>query len=297
MTTAAPGWFLRALAQPYSDHVVEVAGCPIHYLAWGAADRPGIVFVHGGAAHAHWWSHIAPHFADDYRVAALDLSGHGDSGRRDQYGLTAWTQEIMAVAGDAGIEGPPIVVGHSMGGFVSIATAATYADDVAGIVIYDSPVTRVDPEVEAARRDGVFKPPRVYTDLDEAIRRFRTIPAQDNYEPYVMAHVARHSLRETEGGWRWKFDDRVFSPWRDQVADFLPLITCRIALFRSEHGLADEAVGEFLYESTGRVAPVIVLPEAGHHVMLDQPLQVVVGLRTLLADWEHSTPRRRAAAP
>jgi hypothetical protein len=48
-----------------------------------------------------------------------------------------------------------------------------------------------------------------------------------------------------------------------------------------------------MYELLGRVAPVIEIPEAYHHIMLDQPLLLVAGLRTLLADWEHSVPHRR----
>jgi DNA mismatch repair protein MutL len=57
-----PQWFANAIENKPTDCVVEVAGCPIHYLKWGPAGRAGIVFVHGGAAHAHWWSFIAPLF-------------------------------------------------------------------------------------------------------------------------------------------------------------------------------------------------------------------------------------------
>ena len=63
----APGWFRRALAEPYADEEVTVEGATVHYLAWGAAGRPGLVFVHGGGAHAHWWTHVAAHFARDHR--------------------------------------------------------------------------------------------------------------------------------------------------------------------------------------------------------------------------------------
>ena len=79
-----PGWFIRALETPWEDRTVTVAEVPIHYLYWEAApesDRPGLVFVHGNGAHAHWWTFLAPFFLEHYRVAALDLSGAGDSGR------------------------------------------------------------------------------------------------------------------------------------------------------------------------------------------------------------------------
>ena len=70
-------------------------------------------------------------------------------------------------------------------------------------------------------------------------------------------------------------------------------IRCRVALFRAEFGLVTPDIGDFMYEKLGRVAPVIEVPLAWHHVMLDQPIPLLTGLRTLLADWEHSTPHRR----
>ncbi|MCB1005319.1 MAG: alpha/beta fold hydrolase, partial [Acidimicrobiales bacterium] len=117
----APAWFGRALAEPFEDGAVEVDGNPIHYLAWGRPDRRGLVFVHGGGAHAHWWTHVAATFARQFRVVAVDLSGHGDSGHRDHYALEQWTHEVMAAARAGRIAGHPVVVGHSMGGFVTIA--------------------------------------------------------------------------------------------------------------------------------------------------------------------------------
>jgi len=52
----APAWYRQAMDVPYQDHTVDVAGAHIHYMAWGEPGRPGLVFVHGGAAHAHWWT-------------------------------------------------------------------------------------------------------------------------------------------------------------------------------------------------------------------------------------------------
>ena len=55
-------------------------------------------------------------------------------------------------------------------------------------------------------------------------------------------------------------------------------------------------IGAYMYEQLGRLAPVVEVPFAYHHVMLDQPIPLVTGLRTLLADWEHSVPHRRGDA-
>ena len=132
-----PAWFDRALAVPFSQEEVKVDGCNIRSLAWGEPDRRGLVFVHGGGAHAHWWTHVAATFAAEFRVVAIDLSGHGDSGHRDAYALDQWTDEVVAVAETARIDGLPIVIGHSMGGFVTIATAARHGDRVDGVIVCD----------------------------------------------------------------------------------------------------------------------------------------------------------------
>ncbi|HZM31734.1 MAG TPA: alpha/beta hydrolase [Acidimicrobiales bacterium] len=292
-----PAWFRRALAEPYGDEQVVVGGAAVHYLAWGRPGRRGIVFVHGGGAHAHWWTHVAAHFAGDFRVLALDLSGHGDSEHRAEYTLDTWADEVMAVADVGGVEGPPIVVGHSMGGFVTIGTAALHSDRLAGAIVCDSPVTAPDPEVDAARIGSAFGAPRTYPTLDDALVHFRTVPPQAHYLPYVVDYVARHSVRRTEGGWRWKFDRQVFAQFaggmRSIALPYLGKVRCRFALLRSEHGLVTADIGAEMYETLGRVAPVIEIPEAGHHAMLDQPLLLLTALRTLVADWEHSEPHRR----
>ena len=293
----APSWFRRALAVPFEDGSVDVAGASVHFLAWGERGRRGLVFVHGGGAHAHWWTHIAATFAEEFRVLAVDLSGHGDSDHRRNYDIEQWTQEIASVASSGGIDGPPVVVGHSMGGFVTIATAALHGDDLAGVVVCDSPVTEPDPEVESYRLKESFGRPRTYASVDEALARFRTVPPQEHYLDYVIDHVGRRSLREADGGWQWKFDRRIFEQFaggsmRAIALPYLSRVRCRFALLRSERGLVTRDIGASMYEVLGRVAPVIELPEAGHHAMLDQPLVLLTALRTLLADWDHSEPHR-----
>jgi len=293
--TDTPQWFLDALSiEP--DHIaVDVEGAAVHALVWGETGRPGIVLVHGGAAHAHWWSHIAPAFLPDFRVVAIDLSGHGDSDRREQYSLDTWTDEVVAVIDACDFAGDPVVVGHSMGGFVTIATAARHNDRLGGAIIIDSPVVKVDPEVEQARRTNDFAKAKVYDDPEIPIAKFRTIPAQEHYLPFVKDHVARNSLRRLDDGrWGWKFDPTVFIPRRNDAASYLAGVRCRVALLRCEHGLVTTDIGDYMYEQLGRVAPVIELPTAGHHPMLDVPLILVTALRALLADWDHSRPLGRA---
>jgi pimeloyl-ACP methyl ester carboxylesterase len=290
-----PPWFTEAVTTPFESRTVDVQGCPIHYLAWGDESKPGLVLVHGGAAHAHWWSFIAPHLTRDYRVVALDLSGHGDSGRRESYAREIFAEEVMGVARDAEFIGKPIVVGHSLGGMVTILCAALHGEDLAGVVIVDSPVRKPDPETQEATHGTSFRNPKTYPSEEAAVARFRLVPPQPCENDYVLDHIARHSVIETERGWTWKFDRRVFpSSAPRPMAEYLKQVPCRIALVRGEWSVVLlPETARYMYELLERYAPLIEIPQAHHHLFLDQPLAFIAALRTLLADWEHSVPRRR----
>lgn len=289
-TTQPPAWFTRALSAPVTTGSVNVAGAMVSYRCFGGETAAGLVLVHGGAAHARWWDHIAPMLAGDRRVVAIDLSGHGDSEPRDKYSLDIWAEEVMAAADAAGITDPPVIVGHSMGGFVALRTAGLYGSGLEGIVVIDSPVQEITPEQQAAREERAFGPKRVYPSREAALARFRPIPDQPVL-PYIAEHIARTSIRAVPGGWSWKFDPAVFGRSAG-TPGLLRHLDCRVALFHAENGIVPPQTTELMYDKLGQLAPVIEIPAAGHHVMMDQPIALVTGIRALLSDWDHSLPSR-----
>lgn len=289
----APSWFRDAIAQTPRHDLIDVLGCPIHRMAWGDPNMPGLVLIHGGAAHAHWWSFIAPLLSHRYHVVAFDLSGHGDSGRRDDYPRRIWADEVIGVIEASNFIGPPIVVGHSMGGIVSIVTASVYGDRLAGAIIVDAPVRRPDPESDSGRRGTEFRNPKVYPDRATAKQHFRLVPAQPCDNAFILDYIAEHSLREVESGVTWKFDPKVFKrSSTDLMSDYLSSVRCRIALIRGEQSrVVPPETRDYMVELLHRNAPLVEIPEAHHHLILDQPIAFIAALRALLSDWEHSVPR------
>lgn len=293
-----PGWFDAALAWEPERGTTTVAGAAVAWLAWGDRAQPGVVLVHGGAAHAHWWSFLGPLLARRYRVVALDLSGHGDSAWRDRYAMTQWADEVMEVSAAAGIGDRFVLVGHSMGGYVSMVAAALHGDDLLGAVIVDAPVRRPDPESEEGRSGRAFRNPKRYPDLRTAMGHFHLIPDQPVTHPYIVDHVARRSLRQvTEdgaGAWTWKFDPRVFARTeRPPLHDHLASVRCRVGVLYGElSDLVTPDVSDYMNELLGRTAPFVEIPQAHHHLILDQPLAFIAAVRALLADWEHTVPKR-----
>jgi pimeloyl-ACP methyl ester carboxylesterase len=296
---AAPKWFDETVAIKPESRFVQVSGANIHYLRWGDRGQPGLLLVHGNAAHAHWWDFIAPFLARDYNVAAMDLSGMGDSDwRKTGYSMDLFAREEIAVCEDAGmfkLDEPPVIVAHSFGGFVTMLTGDLYGDRLAGVVIVDSPVN--PPDRPGGPPNRVIKPHNIYPTLAAAMARFRLMPPQTADNLYLVDWVARHSLKEVDGGFTWKFDPAIWQRFSiGDTAERLKATRCRIAVFRGEHSvLLPPSIGEYMFNLLGRSAPVVEIPQAQHHIMLDQPLALVAALRALLADWDHSTPTRRPA--
>ncbi|MGA9794331.1 MAG: alpha/beta hydrolase [Rhizomicrobium sp.] len=292
----APQWFDRTIAVAPESSFVEVEGARIHYLRWGNCAKPGLLLVHGNAAHAYWWSFIAPFLAREYNVAAMDLSGMGDSQWRASYSMELFVQEELAVCEAAGMFAnaePPIIVAHSFGGFVTMLAGALYGDRLAGTVIVDSPVNPPDRPGGPPKR--VIRPHNIYPTLAMALGRFRLMPPQTCDNLYIVDWVARRSLKAVEGGFTWKFDPAIWQRFSiGDTAARLRATKCRIAIFRGENSvLMPPEIGEYMFNLLGRAAPVVTVPEAQHHVMLDQPLALVAALRALLADWNHSVATRR----
>jgi pimeloyl-ACP methyl ester carboxylesterase len=69
------------------------------------------------------------------------------------------------------------------------------------------------------------------------------------------------------------------------LRDLLPDLRCPVALFRCENGLVSPEMAAEMADLVEGPMPVVDLPDAGHHPMLDQPLALVTALRTLLAFW------------
>lgn len=297
MPQDAPGWFKRALATPFEDKTVEVNGVPIHYLLWDSEDKekPGLIFVHGNGAHAHWWTFIAPFFLAHYRVLALDLSGAGDSGHRETYTPEGFAEEVASAADDAGFGNDSVVVGHSFGGFITLKTGLIYRDRLEGVVLVDSAVRPPDFQWERDPRRSPIKEKRVYPDFESAHARFRLMPPQDCLNQYILDYIGRHSLTEVEGGWTWKFDDGLFRKFDfgSNMHEDLASLKCRVGVIYGENSyLFSQDIADFMFKVLDESVPFVGIPEAQHHLFLDQPLAFVSSLRTLLAEWRHSRPDR-----
>lgn len=268
-----------------TSHFVEANGVRLHYLDYGTAGKPPMLCIHGGAAHAHWFDFVARGFAEDHHVLALDLRGHGDSARADP-STYAW--KTFAADIDAFVEKMDlrdfVLVGHSMGGMVSLVYASTHPGRIGRLVIVDSIMLMPMERVTRMREFGA-RPAKGYANEDELVARYRLEPADTQMAAAgVIERMARHSGRqEADGLWRHKADRAVYANFT-QIAG-IPLwekVKVPALVVRGEH--SDRFTPQVLAEVRQRAPQVqmVEVPASDHHITLDNPHGFVEVVRDFL---------------
>ena len=283
--STTPQWFWDAIDRKAETGFVEVADCDINYLYWSQPGNPGLLFVHGHNAHAHWWDFVAPSYADTFQTVALDLSGMGDSDHRDEYSADLYAREIVAVADKCDMTKDTILVSHSFGGMVSIRTVAEYPDRFKGLILLDSGVKHPDdirpPEPER------LAAAKLYPSAEIARSRFRLQPSQQCANQFILDHIARHSIEYIDEGFGWKFDEEHRTrmlPYEDVQNDFESIAIKAALIFGDSSEYFSQKSAEFMKSLLPQLE-VTELADAQHHLFLDQPLSFIATLTGQLEAW------------
>ncbi|NOY17364.1 MAG: alpha/beta hydrolase [Gammaproteobacteria bacterium] len=292
----------KGLSEPPKQMRLEFAGTQLNTLEWGDLSQPGLLFLHGGAAHAGWWRFIAPFFLPDYHCIAVDISGHGDSARRSKYTPVLWSEEVLALVRDRSIfKYSPVIIGHSMGGLIGIRAAAVLGKELPGLVIIDSSVRprQVNRVAEGNKNEGdterrrngsnLLGQKRIYENRQQALARFRLIPAQPCKNKVLLEYIAAESIRKTDDGWTWKYDPEAFRNLQSvSIFDELKIIVCPTAIIYGQHSrILDRETAENMRNEIRNAMKIIEIADAYHHIMLDQPVVLIEELKRILKCWKY----------
>jgi pimeloyl-ACP methyl ester carboxylesterase len=268
----------------------------LHYVDWGNEDKPPLLLVHGGRDHARSWDWVARALRDEYHVIAPDLRGHGDSAWSygGPYTIAEFVLDIAQLIEALHLQ-PLTIIGHSLGGTVSLHYAGVYPEKVARLVAVEGlgpppklirerlqrPIwERIDAWIEQVRGLSA-RQARRYPSIDAAATRMREENSSLSEEQ--ARHLTVHGVaRNEDGSFSWKFDnyERALFPQRWDLAEIHSLwarITCPTLLVR---GLASWAGDPELDGSLAcfRDARSVALEGAGHwvhHDRLDEFLKIV----------------------
>ena len=275
-----PNWFWEAIDVEPVTKTVEVDECDVSYRHYEAIGKPGMLLIHGMNAHSRWWDFIAPQLLDRYQVAAMDLTGMGDSDYRYEYSSNTYADEILAVLDDAKFGIDSIVVAHSFGGYMAVRAANKAPDRFKALVMVDSGIRHPDdPVPEQIWMSGARS--KIYPDKETALNRFRVQPPQPCDNEFLLQYIARNSLMPVDGGWTWKFDEDLLTSLTDaerKPEEFQALTTTLGVIFGAESELFSRRTLEYMQELIPEPFPIKEIANAQHHLFLDQPQAFVESL-------------------
>lgn len=282
---ARPDWYRELHIEPEQALYPAVDGARLEVLVWGESGKPGILLAHGSRAHARWWGPVAPLLAQDYRVVSFSWSGMGGSEWRPAYSIDQQVTELFSAAEAGGAfagEMSPVFIAHSFGTRALAQAAADRGDELSGAIL-------VDGVIMSTRRpplNSMLLDPR-YETLTEALARFNLKPAQSCENAFILDDIARASLEDTGTGWRWRFDPEFYRKFT--LMDVGPAVAnarCRLAFIHGEKSAVltpEELDAQRSQAPLG--TPFVGIPNAGHHIMVDQPIALTVALRSLVETW------------
>ncbi len=180
----------------FREGYVTSEGFRMHYLEWGKAGR-SIVTLHSMMMDAHGLDTFSEAMAKDNRVLAIDLLGHGDSDKPvSKVSLEQHTEAIRGVVRKRKFQ-EPILVGHSIGGIISIVYAAKHPDEVSRVVLVD--IAPWDPSRPRVRPS--MPTPESFKSEEEAMAYFKqrfskfTPEAYENRMKYGLVKGSDGRLR------------------------------------------------------------------------------------------------------
>lgn len=259
---------------PRIGKTVSADGVEIAYMSQGRGET-AIIFIHGGFADRSFWSNQVGPFSAKYRVIALDLAGHGESGKnRQKWNLPAFAQDVRAVMEKENIR-RAVLVGNSLAGPVALETTLLLPEKIIGIVAVDT------------FQDFAAQPPAGYfqkiaesfrSDFNKTMQQLVRSLFHSDVDPKLYAQIEAKMLKsspEMAASLMASFESydeaaaakKVTQPIRCINGDLYPT---QIEKNRSVHPDFD----------------AVIIPHTGHFPMLEQPELFNRRLTEILASFE-----------
>jgi len=258
-------------AAPYADKYANVNGVRMHYLDWGSPEKPPLILIHGIARHAHTFDHIAPHFARDYHVIAIDMRGHGDSewDAEGHYLVEDHVKDLEDLVAQLRLRRITLL-GNSTGGRVAQVFAGLHPDLVARLVVEDvGPERPEDISSGFARR--VKQEANGWASEDELVQQLTT-ENPGVAASWIRSYAHFGARPRADGRLVWKRDP-------DLVKGFLPTELWRyvsritaptIYILGGKSTIVPADTQRRLKETLPR-CEIVVMPGLGHYPDVESP--------------------------
>ncbi|MEE8498388.1 MAG: alpha/beta hydrolase [Acidimicrobiia bacterium] len=227
---------------------------PLHTRTWGDGGHRRIMLLHGITSSVAGWWRLAPDLAArGWSVVAADLRGHGDSPKPGSYGFEEHVEDVLALG-----TGWDAVLGHSMGGTISVLAATTDPSWAAGLILQDPALMLPEPMSEV--RGWLLE--EYLVDIDP-VRIAEMSPTWHPTDVEAKVEALEKSsadmvIQTIEVNWPWMVLDEAVN---------LPVPTVVLGSDPDAGGILPVAFGEWL-----AVSPMIefeMIPKSSHSAHRD----------------------------
>ncbi len=251
--------------------------------SWGSPGAKAVVCVHGIGQHGGVFTTLAERLvASGLRVVAVDLRGHGDSGREPPWDTETHVADLLETVAALEIE-TATWIGHSFGGRVSAALAARFPERVERLVLLD-PGLDVSPahalkSAETERLDWSF------ATVDGAVN---ALLSSDSVvaapKEVVAAYVADDLRRGTDGRLRFRHSpSAAVVAWSEVTLPPPPVAQRPTLLVRPvSSGVHSRGQDSRYRTELGPLLTMAAVPN-GHNVLWDSPTETMAAIDAFLA--------------
>ncbi len=234
-------------------------GVKIVYSAAGKGE-PALVFIHGGLANRTFWDGQLKAFSDRYRVIALDLPGHGDSGsNRTKWGIPEFGADVAAVCEAENLK-KVILIGNSLGGPVAIEAALLLTGKAVGVIGVDTfqDLDYFYTTEQARQRAEAFR-----KDYKGSVKEMVKALFHKDADPEIIADAERRMAKTPpEAAYQMFMGMANYNPADSARKLTVPLRAVNGDLYPTNFAAVRKIKRDF---------DAVIMPHTGHYPMLEFP--------------------------
>jgi pimeloyl-ACP methyl ester carboxylesterase len=238
-----------------------------------------ILLIHGFAGSKHYWDKIIPDLANEYRVIAPDLPGHGESGMgKGRNSIEDMASTIKELLDQLGLD-RVILFGHSLGGYITLAFAELYPQYLKGLSLVHSTANPDSEEAKEARENNAKKIQEEGAGpFIEGLSRKLFSPDNTEANAKEIDETVKIGLKTSENGLISTLLAMKNRPDRNQVLKETKLPVLLIA------GEKDQIIPpEKTFTVSRQNIEEKVIQNAGHMSMYEQPEELAKVMKDFLA--------------
>lgn len=178
-------------------------GVKIQVAVWEGKGKP-ILCVHGLTANCRCWDLIASSLSPRHKVLAMDLRGRGLSDSPPSgYSVETHCKDILALMDDQGLE-RPVLMGHSLGAFISLVFAAKYPRRLDRLILVDGGGKLSEAQmtkVFAGIKPSLDRLGKIFPDFESYLALLKQAPFLQPWNSFFETYF-RYEVEDVEGGVR-----------------------------------------------------------------------------------------------